>query len=380
MQIRDREYRDLSDFAYQKKPFKEFTSRFSDGNRHWKIVVNKKFKLHDVDTGFDAVIYESGKDVVVAFRGTQGGDIPGEGLKDLATDIDYIVGGRQVNEVVQNKMGWNITNNGKEIKTQTHVENQFHQSDVLVQQVIKEYPNKKISLTGHSLAGALASYSAVKNNVKAVTFSSPSVVKLLDKKEQEKVKQGKYDKQVVNYVHPKDSIGAGGILAYKNHIGSTYYIGTTYDMENRKLMDAPISRLMESISGDDYYHGSNHYKFDEFGNINNPILTLAATGEVVARSPRYFSPDVGTIKVTPHHLRELAKNLEEAREKLKSISTQSTNDILPIDGLKVNPTLPDEVLQSIHFFNSWGDEDLSELIHYLNEAANSYEKADVLPK
>jgi putative lipase involved disintegration of autophagic bodies len=155
MQIRDKEYRDLSDFAYQKKAFKTFTSSFKDGERNWKIVRNKNFKLHDVETGFDAVVYESGNDVVVAFRGTQGGELIGPGFKDLTTDIDYIVGGRAVDEPVRNKTGFNVKNENGKIKTETKVSNQFDQSDKLVQTVLKEFPDKKISLTGHSLASFL---------------------------------------------------------------------------------------------------------------------------------------------------------------------------------------------------------------------------------
>ncbi|MEM4992260.1 hypothetical protein WKH56_06930 [Priestia sp. SB1] len=380
MQIRDKEYRDLSDFAYQKKTFKTFTSSFKDGERNWKIVGNKNFKLHDVETGFDAVVYESGDDVVVAFRGTQGGELIGPGFKDLTTDIDYIVGGRAVDEPVRNKMGFNVKNENGEVKTETKVSNQFDQSDKLVQAVLKEFPDKNISLTGHSLGGALASYAAVKNNVKAVTYSSPSVVKLLNKKEQKKANEGKYDKQVVNYVHPKDSVGAGGIVAYKNHIGSTYYIGTSYDMENRENLSSPIARLMDSISGDAYYHGSNHYTFDEFGNINNPILTLASTGDVIAHSPRFFSTETGTIEVTPKDLENFANNLEQILQKLESVSEQATKDLLPISGIEINSALHDEALQGVKVFKDWSTEGVGEFIHNFKQSAESYVKADVLQK
>lgn len=379
MPIRDEDYHTLSNAAYYPKPLKKFSTIYKDGKKDWTIVGNKNFKLHDVNTGFDAVVYKSGNEVVVAFRGTQGDDLLGEGLTDLETDIDYIMGGRKVYEPVTSKLGVDITRDesGK-IQTKSYVENQFREADVLVQQVKTQFPKANISLTGHSLGGALASYTAVTNNLKAVTYSSPSVVKLLPKKEQDKVKKGEYDKKVINYVHPKDSIGAGGIREYDDHIGSTYYIGSIYELENRDLIDRPIKRLIASIGGDEY-HSLQHYKFDQFGNINNPVLTLASTGLTISQSPRFFSTELTSIEVTPADLTEISSELNSIAERVKSLCSTASSSINALDNIKVNDSLQNDALQSIKSFESWFEERTTKLSKSLGEAADSYVKADVLP-
>ncbi|EMA6344512.1 hypothetical protein ACH0R4_RS14420, partial [Bacillus cytotoxicus] len=75
-----------------------------NGKTLQKWDVSKTF--HDKETGMDAVVFEREVDgktqVTVAFRGTEGDKIleknslgllikPGEGMKDLETDLDYFV-------------------------------------------------------------------------------------------------------------------------------------------------------------------------------------------------------------------------------------------------------------------------------------------------
>ncbi|MEK1828965.1 hypothetical protein AAAC51_07400 [Priestia megaterium] len=141
-------------------------------------------------------------------------------------------------------------------------------------------------MTGHSLAGSMA-YAAAKNDLHAVTFNGPSVIGLLPKDLKEKAEKGGFDKQIVNYVHPKDSLSSGAINPYKRYIGSAYYIGSSFELENSKNRYNPVSRAWGSLAGAGY-HGMQHYKFDEFGNVANPILTDVLTGETLATSSFCF--------------------------------------------------------------------------------------------
>ena len=48
-----------------------------------------------------------------------------------------------------------------------------------------------ISTTGHSLGGAEAEYSAVNNDIYAVAFNSPSIVKLHSEEKQKEINNGR---------------------------------------------------------------------------------------------------------------------------------------------------------------------------------------------
>lgn len=125
----------------------------------------------------------------------------------------------------------------------------------------------------------------------------------------------------MNYVHPKDSIGAGAIKPYERHIGSTFYIGSPYQLENAEHLDNYLYRFYTSIAGENY-HGLNHYKFDIFVNINNPLLTNVLTGQAVWKSPRYFSTSFATIALTPQHLQDTAKELESFIARVQELCTE----------------------------------------------------------
>ncbi|MNJ45366.1 Lipase (class 3) [compost metagenome] len=110
--------------------------------------------------------------------------------------------------------------------------NQFYQAQELYDAVKKHYPTAEITSTGHSLGGALTQYVAVNNDIQGVTFSAPSVTNLLTDEQLEKLNNGEYDKQVINYVHPSDSVGAGALGEYKRHVGSTYYLNSDFQSAN----------------------------------------------------------------------------------------------------------------------------------------------------
>lgn len=88
---------------------------------------------------------------------------------------------------------------------------QIDQADQLVRSVKKKYAGTStiISTTGHSLGGAEAEYSAVNNDVYAVAFNSPSVVKLHDEETQKEINSGIYDPYIRSIINPDDMVGAG---------------------------------------------------------------------------------------------------------------------------------------------------------------------------
>ncbi|WP_409291214.1 lipase family protein [Peribacillus sp. SCS-37] len=369
-EVRDEVFQKLSQYSYNENP-NNFTLYFKDGKQKWSVVKNEEFLLHDKTTGFDATVYKHKNDIVIAFRGTQGDDPFGEGFQDILTDIDYVATSAKVNE-----MGLNINwVNGKP-RIDFHKENQFRYSDLLVKDVKKAYPDASIYTTGHSLGGGEASYSAAINGVGAVTFNSPSTVHLLLKEMKEDVKKGKFDKQIVNYVHPKDSISAGALKPYDRHIGSTYYIGSTYQLENQ---DTPSAvRFFETLAGPNY-HGMKHYSFDGYGNINNPQLLNVLTGQIEWKSPRYINKEWVSIDLTPEHLVNLSKQIKPLVGDVQDTCSQFRITALSLHNIRVTSHVVDELLQAVHHFEGWFEEETTGLANDLESSAQAFVKADVLP-
>lgn len=368
--IRDELYHELSTVAYFEDPFKSYTFNFEDGKQTWKVTGVDKFLLHDDDTGFDAIIYKKNNDFVISFRGTEGNQILGDGWKDIVADVQYVVAKDKVN-----KFGLDINIVDEKINFDLHEKNQFRQAEKLVKAVQEKYPQSNISLTGHSLGGALASYAAAVCNVAAVTFNSPSVVGLLSEKKQSEVMEGKFDKQIVNYVHPKDSISAGAFEAYERHIGSTYYIGTQFQYENNDIN--PFYRFYKSISGENY-HALEHYKFDRYGNINNPVITNVLTGANGWKSPRFFSPEVASIDVTPQHLDETAKRLDYFIGRVDDLCNDIKRTANLLENIKRSDYIIDEVIQSAQDFNIWYSHKTLEIKHNLSSSSLAFIEADKL--
>ncbi|USK36240.1 lipase family protein [Bacillus sp. F19] len=245
----------------------------------------------------------------------------------------------------------------------------------LVKGVKEKYPDANISLTGHSLGGALASYVAAMCNVQAVTFNSPSVVGLLPKDMQQEVKEGKYDNQIVNYVNPRDSISAGAFKEYERHIGSTYYIGTLFEYENAEIN--PFSRFLKSIS-EENYHALDHYTFDEYGNINNAVITNVVTGKMSWQSPRFFSNSVASIEVTPRELEDTAERLDAYINRIEDLCNDIKRTANRLDNVKKSEYVVDEVIQSAQQFNVWFSQKTLEIKHNLKSSALAYIEADKL--
>ncbi|MDR0267623.1 hypothetical protein [Paenibacillus sp.] len=319
--ITDKIYKAMSNIAYAKPKPGEPLKDISDPN--WEAVEPNGAKLHGTLSGFDAAVFynKSTNQVVIGYRGTEPkfGDFDQSfnRLMDFQTDAADVVNGRykELEEKVNSPFKTFFFDGLPEYLESKFLynNNQFHQAEKLYNAVKREYPDAQITATGHSLGGALTQFVAARNGISGVTFSAPSVTNLLSDELVAKVNNGEFDKQIINYVHPSDSVGAGPFSEYDRHVGSTYYLGSNFTTANEKYdhMDIPINfsisgrlspykiadypgswgpgqimRVIDSFSGDNPYHALQNYTFDENGNINN-ILVDRNTGEQVEGSPRW---------------------------------------------------------------------------------------------
>ncbi|MBM7690798.1 hypothetical protein JOC77_000201 [Peribacillus deserti] len=384
--VKDQVYWELSDSAYDTK----YTiKRVKVGNefQYWEPIKIKDFIFTD-QTGFNAKVYKLNDDIVIAFRGTEK-----TRLQDIVTDAAYIANTKAKPDVVlpwlEKVDKYDITEKIAKVASRIphpaaqaaavalpHLkQNQFDSAEQLVKQVKKEYPNAHVSVTGHSLGGAEAGYTGAVCDVEAVTFNAPSVVHLLPEDMQKKVKKEYYDRQIVNYVNPKDSVGAGAINPYERHIGSTYYIGTNFALENAN--STMLGRARDSFTGP-ARHNLKHFTFDAVGNISNPLLTNALTGHFEYQSPR-FGGETATIDVTPEHLEDLSTKLLEAAQGVEEATTRIKQLAYSLDSIKIYAGVQNDVLQESHFFYSWFDHQTNKMANDMKAAADLFVKADRLP-
>ncbi|UYW68089.1 hypothetical protein OK229_20330 [Bacillus cereus] len=118
--ISDQANRELANGAYKSDERKEINNK--RGSEVWELIHPKGAKLHDKETGFDATVYQNTVtgDIVVAYRGTEGGESLDRSVPDFITDARYIL------------MGQNPIQDGEKIdpydKSQVIAANQFTQS------------------------------------------------------------------------------------------------------------------------------------------------------------------------------------------------------------------------------------------------------------
>lgn len=317
--ISDKLYNKASQLAYNDVPPGKLTE---DGLEGWSVVEPEGAKLHRF-SGFDAMVLrnDTTDQVVIAYRGTEAGGMNVAKGKDIYTDAVDVVGGRPKELESSLENPWKTLWNDGPLKLASdkiqYENNQFHQAEELYEAVQKEYPGADISLTGHSLGGGLAQYVAARQDLPAVTYSAPSTLNSLSDELAAKVNNGEFDDQIINYVHPSDSVGAGGIDEYDRHIGSTYYLGSDFETANAKynqILSIPIGgggkvlgvqlpyynleidtgkfyigdlrRFYDSVfNGETNYHSPSQYQFDENGHLKGPLVDRLS-GEALNGSPR----------------------------------------------------------------------------------------------
>lgn len=308
--ISDEVYKEISEASYKKTKTVQRDTKLQG----WEAVEPEGAVLHGT-RGFDATVFynEKNNQVVIGFRGTEpqwgGLDQTLNRLGDFDTDLNDIVRGRfkelkkQHEPSLKNFLLYSLE------ADMNYRANQFYQAQKLYDAVKKQYPTAEITSTGHSLGGALTQYVAVNNGIQGVTFSAPSVTNLLTDEQLEKLNNGEYDKQIINYVHPSDSVGAGALGEYKRHVGSTYYVNLDFQSANEayytikyptiiggKVWYIPgqwgpghFMRVAFSFMGSDdrlSFHSLENFTFDSDGNINNTLIDRL-TGEPIQGSPRW---------------------------------------------------------------------------------------------
>ncbi len=338
----------------------------TDQQTYWYV---EKIKT-DEDTGLDAVVLSQGEktqdgkwiksknpeNVVVAFAGTDIGKDPiNDGVKadggnivfgnDPQKEVYYIVkkGAEDTSKTLGKYNGTPsqdamLTTGKYKLITKT---SQIDQADQLVRSVKKKYAGTStiISTTGHSLGGAEAEYSAVNNDVYAVAFNSPSVVKLHDEETQKDINSGIYDPYIRSIINPDDMVGAGYWNEYDRHNGTTIYTkNPSLSQFSRKQRLG--GNLNEQISKNLAYffttvilrnpdtHGLNeaNFIFDRNGNITNPNGDeLVFDKNLGALLPAGAIGSGDAIKVTPKNAKKLAEKVQAMTEDLRTMKKEAQN-------------------------------------------------------
>lgn len=141
-------------------------------------------KTYDNKSGLYVTVLKKDNDVIIAIRGTEQ-----KSLNDW-------------NNNAQNYLTKNPSLQTKETVS-------------ICQEVKSQYPNAKITVTGHSAGGGNGAYAAAKTGLPAVTFNPIGTADL--------VKKGEVidESQIINYCNPRDWTPSGN---GKEHLGKCYEI------------------------------------------------------------------------------------------------------------------------------------------------------------
>ncbi|MDR4956272.1 lipase [Bacillus sonorensis] len=368
--ITDKTYYTLSQESYNRErlddKLKTGKPIQTDQKTYWYVEKIKR----DSDTGLDAVVVSQGKktkdgkwvksdnpeNVVVAFAGTDPKsqffqDVIDADGGNVVMGIDpkkkehYIVEkdakdtsktlGKYNGTPTQDSM---LSTGNYKLITKT---SQIGQADDLVREVKQKYKGTStvISTTGHSLGGAEAEYSAVNNDIYAVAFNSPSIVKLHSEEQQKKINNGEYDRSIKSIINPDDMVGAGWWNEYDRHNGTTIY---TKDPElsnavREARMQGDVFQQIGQNAGyffqtailgmpDTHWVGSNNFTFDENGNVQNiEGDELVYDKNLKAMLPAEVASGSGAIKVTPEVAKQLAEKVNAIINDLRTMKREAEN-------------------------------------------------------
>lgn len=187
----------------------------------WDIVK----ALDDKETDTQALAFKKGDEIVISYRGSQ------EPRDWLVTDPDYlVVGGNmepsktRINSEIlsdaQNSSRTLSMPNAKETPKdyeqyeQMDLKNPFDVAADFAEDVKADFPNAEVDTTGHSLGGALATYSGVMASYEGesfvrntTTYAAPNVYGMLPEEVQEQADQGEFRDNTINYTDKSDSFG-----------------------------------------------------------------------------------------------------------------------------------------------------------------------------
>ena len=204
-------------------------------------------------TGFRAHIYQNAekKEVVIAFAGTNLAD-----RGDLSAIGEIIAG----HEPIQ-------------------FNNAFTTYNAVKLHLTRKNEKAKLSLTGHSLGGALAQYMAIAvQGLPAETFGAPGILQALEKL-RDQYDSG-YPYPVVNHVALGDPIGMYGM-----HLGETrHYALDAVDFFMPVAMPYLIRRLV--VAGLMSYRGHTMDRY--FHSFRHPGTSLQPTGKVTYKNGKRY--------------------------------------------------------------------------------------------
>ncbi|QCT03715.1 hypothetical protein E6C60_3004 [Paenibacillus algicola] len=422
--VDDETYRKMSEAAYLDLKKGETLEDLPG----WEVA--EDFKSYS-RSGFDAVtfIHKGSGEAVIAYRGTEGSASAQHLVPDLIQD--GVIGAGEIGSRIEaaNPLNGPI-NSFKEFTGLDHIDhlkdnvvkfvdknvnvlpesNQFYQAEDYAKEMKNKYGDYHFTLTGHSLGGGNAQYAAAYTGMNAVTFSAPSVVPNLTGDMRSKAENGHFDGQIINYVHPGDVVGSGALGGYDRHVGSTYYIDSSYEAANDGV--SLIDKAKNSFSGPNY-HQLDRYQFDENGTLANQIFD-PVTGEEV--SPPRLAPGgsifdrladtahslggslsalaglaggslaglaagarAGSIQVTPAELRSVAErwnsNALQCQHELQGIRQRMNRYMFTSHSTRLTPIVQ-QLDQSVVSMSQWHVQHTGDIVSYIKHKADMFEQTD----
>ena len=152
-------------------------------------VIDKAENKHN---GFYAEAYSNGKNIIIAYRGT-------EGVSDIRNDIAM---------------------------AKKNIPAQASDAVTFYDKIQRANPTLEISTTGHSLGGSLSEIVSAIRGVLSVTFNAYGVKDMFTSREMLK------ENNIVNYVNEMDGIA---IVNGENHLGVIYTVPNVAIMNNNPL-------------------------------------------------------------------------------------------------------------------------------------------------
>ncbi|MGG3509362.1 hypothetical protein ABES58_28350 [Paenibacillus lautus] len=417
-QVDDETYRLMSEAAYLDLK-KEDTVEDLPG---WEVL--EDYKSNSI-SGFDAVTFynKETNQAVIAYRGTEAGKDLSHALPDYLADADIGIEEikRKIPEFrppwadhvdkVKEVTGINDVTDwfgeqSRQIDKKTDIwgTNQLYQAEDYALEMKEKYKDVDFTLTGHSLGGANAQYAAAYTGMSAVTFSAPSVIGSLSPEARRKAENGEFDSQITNFVHPGDIIGSGALGGFDGHVGSTYYIDSSYKDANDGLS---IKEKIDNTLGGPNYHQLDRYRFEN-GYISNPLYD-GATGKVVdspripAHSDLLFGlggplsnlglglggslaaiagsagGSAGTIQVTPAELRSVAEkwraHAHQSDAELQGIRQRLSKYMFSSHSRRLQPIVQ-QLDTSIMSMSQWHLQHTTDIVQYIKFKADLFERTD----
>lgn len=417
-QVDDETYRLMSEAAYLDLK-KEDTVEDLPG---WEVL--EDYKSNSI-SGFDAVTFynKETNQAVIAYRGTEAGKDLSHALPDYLADADIGIEEikRKIPEFrppwadhvdkVKEVTGINDVTDwfgeqSRQIDKKTDIwgTNQLYQAEDYALEMKEKYKDVDFTLTGHSLGGANAQYAAAYTGMSAVTFSAPSVIGSLSPEARRKAENGEFDSQITNFAHPGDIIASGALGGFDGHVGSTYYIDSSYKDANDGLS---IKEKIDNTLGGPNYHQLDRYRFEN-GYISNPLYD-GATGKVVdspripAHSDLLFGlggplsnlglglggslaaiagsagGSAGTIQVTPAELRSVAEkwraHAHQSDAELQGIRQRLSKYMFSSHSRRLQPIVQ-QLDTSIMSMSQWHLQHTTDIVQYIKFKADLFERTD----